>query len=228
MACGSFAGTYLLSPTTFDAAVDYQWNTALSEELYPSLAALETALRNTLHDTFTTQQNGNDFWFRSVLEPKQLREYANAHAGLIQGGLTTSPSGKIVAELNFWFWTSILSNLFGQLWADSKCALLYMASPNLPSMPNPRYEVSDRCNDIRLLRNRVMHHEPISRGMTFQRRKRSVTFSIDQLHSQIIEAIGWINPTARRTVECIDRFDTVFQSGRATVETAIRHEFQIV
>lgn len=217
-----------VSPTRFDAAVDYYWNIALSEALYPSLAALEITLRNTLHDTFTAQ-HGNDFWFRAILEPKQLREYASAHAGLIQGGLAVPPSGKIVAELNFWFWTSLLSGLYGQLWSDNRYALLYRAFPNLPAMPNPRHAVYDGCNDIRLLRNRVMHHEPISRGMAFQRRRnQTVMFSIVQLHDQIIEAIGWINSTIQRAVERIDRFDTVFRAGRAAIEGDIKDEFRIV
>jgi hypothetical protein len=221
-----FAPYVRVSPTRFDAAVDYYWNIALSEALYPALATLEITLRNSLHDTFSAQQ-GDDFWFRAILEPKQLREYSNAHAGLIQGGLATPPSGKIVAELNFWFWTSILSGLYGPLWADNKFALLYTAFPNLPAMPNPRHAVYDRCNDIRLLRNRVMHHEPISRGMTFQRRKQSVVFSIDQLHGQIIEAIGWLNSTAMRAVQRIDRFDTVFHAGRASIEAHLKDEFHI-
>ncbi|MBX3069193.1 MAG: hypothetical protein KF883_01695 [Thermomicrobiales bacterium] len=208
--------------------MDYYWNMALSEALYPALATLEIALRNTIHDTFTDQQNGNDFWFKVILEPSQLREYAGTHAHLIRNGVTSPPAGKIVAELSFGFWTSILSKLYHQVWADNKFSLIYTAFPHLPHMANPRHAVYDRCNDIRLLRNRVMHYEPIAKGMTFQGRKNQrLTFSVDQLHDQILEAIDWINPTVRRAVQCVDRFDAISTAGRADIELKIRNEFRI-
>jgi hypothetical protein len=217
------------SPSSFDAAINYYWNIALSESLYPAFAAFEIALRNTIHDAFTAMNAGNDFWFRVVLEPTHLREYAAAHANLINGGIAKPTSGKIVAELKFWFWTSMLSSLYhNAIWLPNKYAQLHAAFPHLPTMPNPRHAVYERCNDIRLLRNRVMHHEPIWNGMTFQRRRaQPAHFAIDQLHAHMLNAITWINSDIRRSIDRFDRFGYVFKNGRADIERDIKAEFGI-
>lgn len=210
-----------------DAAVIYYWNIALAEALYPTLAAFEIALRNTIHDSLTARQGGDEFWFRAVLAPAHLREYAGTHARLIENGVANPTAGKIVSELKFWIWTQILSSLYhSTLWAPNRTALLLTAFPNLPRIPNNRHYVYERCNDIRMLRNRVMHHEPIWQGMKFQRKRAPrATYTIEALHARIDEAIGWINPELQRSIRQFDRFGEVFTNGRAGIEQRIRVEF---
>src|SRR5680860_633030 len=46
-----------------ETAVHYLWNVALSEALPQALAALEIAMRNAIHSTFS-QHLGTDYWFQ--------------------------------------------------------------------------------------------------------------------------------------------------------------------
>lgn len=57
-------------------------------------------------------------------------------------------------------------------------------------------------NDIRALRNRVFHHEPIWNLPTLPRR-----------HMQLLEFIGWINPACRDMLGLIDRFTDTYSNG---------------
>jgi hypothetical protein len=230
LSAARFAPYRAASASDFDAVLNYHWNVGLSEALYPALAAFEIALRNTIHATLTQRQNGDEFWFRYVLEPRQLREYAAAHAKLIDDGMANPPAGKVVAELKFWFWTSILSGMYHQtLWNPHRAALLHIAFPHLPRVPNNRHFVFERCNDVRQLRNRIMHHEPVWQGMRFQRRGGPAQhLSIDQLHARVIEAIGWISPTLRTSVEQLDRFSAVLDPAwKARLESDIRTALQL-
>ncbi len=93
----------------------------------------------------------------------QLREYANAHLTVIKRpGVTQATSGQIVAELTFGFWTTLLSQPYHQrVWAPDRTALIRAVFPHLPPVPNNRQAVHQRYNDLRFMRNRIMHHEPI-------------------------------------------------------------------
>lgn len=203
--------------TDFDMAVNYFWNIELSEALYPGLAALEVTLRSSVHEALTTRE-GTDMWFRTQLEPGQLRTYADAYLKLLKDLKGQHPtSGQVVAQLTFGFWTTLLSQPYNQsLWAPHKIALLKAVFPNLPPVPNNRHFIHQRYNNLRLLRNRVMHHEPI-------------LFRPDlyQEWEGMIDAIGWISPTTRDSVLAIDHFDDTFHSGKARIEAALRQRFNL-
>ncbi len=146
----------------FDTIANYFWNIQLSEALYPGLAVLEVTLRSSIHDALTARE-GTDMWFRMLLEPGQLRGYAETHYMLYNRLRRKHPtSGQIVAELTFGFWTTLLSQPYHQtLWAPGKSALIKNVFPHLPKTPSNRHFFHQRYNDLRMLRNRVMHHEPI-------------------------------------------------------------------
>ena len=81
-----------------DMIVNYFWNVALSEALYPGLAALEISLRNGIHDALTNDR-GTDLWFYEpgLLEPRQLREFSNARFNLFRDHGNQPTTGRIVA-----------------------------------------------------------------------------------------------------------------------------------
>lgn len=195
-----------------DTAVNYLWNIALSESLYPSLAAIEVTLRNSIHNALT-EREGTDMWFRTLLEPGQLSTYAQTHLSLYNRLKRTEPSaGQLVAELTFGFWTTLLSQPYHQaLWALNRTAMVRQVFPHLPPTPSNRHFVHQRFNDIRILRNRIMHHEPI--------------WYRPRLHDEwkeMIEAIGWISPVMRDSVLILDHFEDTLASGRARIETHLR------
>lgn len=201
--------------TDLDMAVTYLWNVALAEALYPALAALEVTLRNSIHHALTIRE-GTDMWFRMLLESGQLSVYAQTHLKLYNRLKRTEPTaGQLVAELTFGFWTTLLSQPYHQgLWAPNKTALVKTVLPHLPPTPSNRHFVHQRYNNLRILRNRVMHHEPIWYRPRLQ-----------QEWEEMIEAIGWINPTIRDSVLILDHFDDTYRNGKDRIEMELHQRF---
>lgn len=122
----------------------------------------------------------------------------------------TSPIGTkeapttddIVASLDFGYWTSLLNrDVENTLYA----AGLYKAFPHAPHARKKkphRAQIAEKLRDLRIFRNRVMHHEPL-----FNRK------SIRKDLQSIIEVCGWIAPTAEEWVKHLSKVE-------ATLETA--------
>lgn len=185
-----------------DAVARYLWNIALSEALYPTLQALEVTLRNSLNTAIGNHFN-DPLWFDrqpSFMRQLELDKIAGAEQELLR---TQKPleAGRVVAELSFGFWTSLLDVYYEQiLWRT----LLKPAFPNMPRRIRTRRELSARLNRIRKLRNRVFHHESILNwhhpGLQPQ-------------HAQVLEIIGWMNRDMRDSIALIDRFPAVNAQG---------------
>ncbi len=101
----------------------------------------------------------------------------------------------MVAELTFGFWITLLDRRYERvLWPR----LLRSAFPHMPAAIRQRQTLSKRFDDIRKLRNRVFHHEPILNRP-----------NLIQEHAAIIDAIGWISPAMKEMTKAIDRFPAV-------------------
>lgn len=201
-----------------DMAVTYFWNIALCEALYPTLATLEVTLRNAVHNAMSARE-GTEWWYyrTNLLEPKQLREFASARMNLYFQNKRQPTAGQVVAELNFGFWTTILSQPYHQeLWTPQHGALMKAVFPHLPPIPNNRHYVHQHFNEARKLRNRVFHHEPVWHRPTLR-----------QDHAGMIRAIGWISPTVRESVALIDHFPDTFLHGWGRINTGLQHHFGI-
>jgi|GEM_PF-2451097 len=115
----------------------YCLNMALSEALYPSLQFAEIALRNKIHHALTVRC-GTDAWYdlpRARLTGWQQDRVNDAKNSVRQLGKPTTP-GRIVAELNFGFWTGFFNNSH----ARTASVLIYpeMRFPTLPRQSNTK------------------------------------------------------------------------------------------
>lgn len=72
--------------------------------------------------------------------------------------------------------------------------------------------LSGRLNEIRRLRNRVFHYEPI-----WHRR------DLGQSHDEIVETVGWLNQAAREVLVATDRFSQVYGEGPGPYRAALSH-----
>lgn len=187
---------------------NYFWNIDLAEALVPSLHAVELALRNSVHVALTNRY-GTDMWFyeQGHLEPGQLSQFANA---LREIGKKSPPrAGRLVAELTFGFWVTLLSAPYEQrIWQPDGYALLAAAFPQ--ASDRSRKQIHDRFNAIRELRNRVFHHEAIWNRSNLQ-----------QEHADIHQAVQWISPTLHRAIHAVDDFPTAV-NRRAHVEARLK------
>ena len=66
-------------------------------------------------------------------------------------------AGRVVAELNFGFWTALMDRRYEQVLFPK---LLKPCFPYMPRHERTRKNVSARFERIRRLRNRIFHHEP--------------------------------------------------------------------
>jgi predicted nucleic acid-binding protein len=200
-----------------DTLARYLWNVALCEALYPSLQSAEVALRNGLHRA-ATHLFQTDFWFdlQTVpFDPFIRREVAAARAALAKRGKDgirrPVAAGDIVAEVSFGFWTSLTAVQYDRvLWPQA----FPVAFPNLAPQQRKRKLLSKRFQDIRTLRNRVFHHEPIWHWSDLR-----------QQHNDLLEAIGWMNGNWCRSLATVDRFPNVLKQGQKPYRSPLRALF---
>lgn len=176
----------------------YVWNTCLCEALYPAIHNLEIGFRNTLHAAIE-KSYGDPQWFKDssiLVEAAGQERVAEAERELRKRGKTITP-GRVVAELHFGFWTSLLSVRYDYpLWR--RPGLLKDAFPYMSKYIRKRHPLAARFGDIRKLRNRVSHHEPIWNRPDLLGE-----------HAGIIEALGWIAPSLVTITRAVDRFQSV-------------------
>lgn len=137
----------------------YRWNTELGAAFWPTLADVEVVVRNALHRELTTwsaAEFGEPRWYLDpgrVLVREGHRDIATAQARVARAGRPVA-AGRLVAELNFGFWRSLLAARYERsLWRPC----LYRAFPG----NGRRREVHTAMTDLNLIRNRIAHHEPI-------------------------------------------------------------------
>ncbi len=201
----------------------YCWNVELAEALYPALAALEVTLRNSIHHNLAAREN-NDFWFWNVLRPEDIPAFNDKVDGLRSRHRQSPTAGQIVAEQSFSFWTMLLGKNYNQrIWTKNHAALIRSTFPYLPPTPNARRFLERHYRLLKVLRNRVMHHEPIWRGVYWNAHR----YPLPDLYVRILEGIAWISPAMRDTLQISDRFTHVHQSGKTRIESEIRDRFGI-
>lgn len=208
---------YEISTGERDKIAHYLWNTCLCEALYPVLQGVEVVLRNNLDSAISTLYG--PWWFDASSSLK-LRKSEAGRIIEAQWKLRKKLSrplvpGDIIAAQAFSFWTSLFSRYYGRpdmLWPK-------LLGPVFPYLNTNRSitKIRPRLEAIRDLRNRVFHHEPILHlsDLAYQ-------------HTQIIETIEWMNPSALQLFESIDRFPPVYSSGQVSCNEKVDVIIQIL
>lgn len=107
----------------------------------------------------------------------------------------------IVAELSFGFWTSLLSNNRHSQY-DRRLWVPYLHRA-FPLYRGRRRDLHDKLEAMRLLRNRIMHHEPIHhRDLAADRRK-------------VYELMGYLDAALAKEVSAMDRVPDVLRRRQA-------------
>jgi hypothetical protein len=193
---------------SFTQAIEhYKANIEISESFYPLLSILEVGLRNQM-DYQLTRKFNTDAWFDNndfikIVSRFQIDRITDARNSILREKKEITP-GKIISELSFGFWTSLLDSRFEKtLWKN-----LRLSFPNCPKQIRQRKTMSSKFNGIRKLRNRIFHHE-------------SVTWNIDVIKNyrdEIIEAIDWLDKDLLDWCQDLIRIDYVIDRKRKTIE----------
>ncbi len=187
---------------------NYVLNAKISENFYFLLQNFEVALRNAIYDAFKKHYPIRDFFFTHANNPRRDRYQRRQENHdrecwkMICGAKhnlrnTTLNDGKIIAELNFGFWTKLL------LSTDSKYTNMWRAifSDVFPhyqiqnSVDRDKNIVGRKINDIRIFRNRIFHYEPVFNQS-----------NLVQMHDDIIDVLGWINKDMQELSILFDDF----------------------
>lgn len=170
----------------------YNWNTAVSATFYGPLQTLEVALRNAMHRELEIKYGPG--WFNEAapgLDNGARNKIAEVRRKLAREGYLVDPP-HVVASLSLGFWVSLLgpggvvsalgvgqgarkADYERTLWRSA----LYKAFPHAKLS---RRAAHAPVEDIRKLRNRIAHHEPV-----FAR-------DLSRDHETLLKVASWIDP----------------------------------
>jgi hypothetical protein len=166
---GGYGGSDLPRP---DVLTRYLWNMALCEALYPSLHAIEAALRNTLFSagegvyplTATPRHDQIACWLDipGILMGDETKRVAVVKSRLRDVDTPLDPS-RVVAELTPGFWTALFDVRYENtriLWPRLFSQKIFAHAPR---SKRSRKALSPLFNRTRLLRNRITNRSGTGR-----------------------------------------------------------------
>ena len=175
----------------------YTLNAVLSESFHTPLHMLEVALRNRVNDTMAERHGPN--WFDDqnfARNGQQAEMLVKAKRDLKEAGKEETP-GRIVAALTLAYWTSMLGKEYENLWQTT----LHRIARQENGKGLRRKDLSAILTPVRVLRNRIAHHEPI------------LHWDLPKHHQAILRLTGWLSPVAESWCRDHSRFVAVFPAG---------------
>lgn len=140
----------------------YGWNAQVSAAFFSPLHLCEVVIRNAVASVLEAKYGDEWPWSSSfeVSLPNPQRGY-NPRCDLIKSRRGMATAGKVIPELNFVFWQKMLTSRFdSRLWDT----YLHQAFPNHApgtTVGDLRLRIHNDLEQVRKLRNRIAHHEPI-------------------------------------------------------------------
>lgn len=133
----------------------YEFNIKLSESFYPSLHNLEISLRNNFHLAIAKKYGKDWILNRKLLAGMNNREFVNlSKIDEIISKLQTQDINKIISNLSFGFWVSLLyPNYEISLWRPCLREIFPHDKKIL------RKEIHQKLENAKFIRNRIAHHE---------------------------------------------------------------------
>ena len=172
----------------------YHWNLLICQTLYPFIHSVEVALRNSIHKA-ATEKFKTEFWFDIVVTDGKSRSILEDTKNNLSRRFDNVSASDIVAALTFGFWTALIKQKTyadfrnpNRLWPD----LFPSVFPYFPRGENERRHVSDRFEEIKLIRNRLFHHEPIWKFKNANTSQKCI-IELRTKFNDIFKAIGWIS-----------------------------------
>lgn len=206
-----------LSSSNKEIIGKYVWNVKLSEVFYFLLKNLEISLRNAVYDAYKNKYPRKNLFYINQKDRYKRKEF---HAigswrmlkvvklNLIDNKKPITDD-RIISELNFGFWTKLLLDNhrnYRDMWRD----ILTDVFPLMPiekSIDQEKKNIAKKLDNIRRFRNRIFHYEPI-----FNRD------NLDDIHTDILDIIGWINPELLILTKMFDQYDEIVDQEQYIIE----------
>ena len=166
----------------------YLWNAEMGAAFLPLLGTAEVALRNAVEGRLA-EAYGAQWWeetgFLDLLGAPGAGTLRRAVRRVRADG--TVARGRLVADLSFGFWATMLAEKYARLWTVPRASF-----PGLPEGFG-RGDLDAAAQDVRALRNRVSHHEPLIRRDL----SRDYGRAMDLLRWTAPEVAAWLRPELR-------------------------------
>jgi hypothetical protein len=140
----------------------YQWNMELSSAFIIPLHVLEVSIRNAVVEALESVHTSTWPWNQgfNISLPNPSSGY-NPRKNLQQVAHRQPTIGKVVAELKFVFWEKMFTARHDTRIWNTHIKSLFPHAPTTMNVQQIRSNIHDNIRDIRELRNRIAHHEPI-------------------------------------------------------------------
>lgn len=179
----------------------YLWNVAVSESLYAPIHLLEVGLRNAIDCSMTTATGSATWYDIATLTPWGRGCVTNAKSNIERSGKLVQP-GRVIAELPFGFWTSMFESHFESPDAHFLPKGIKSTFPFMPKSLHNRKRIKADLDRIRILRNRIFHHERVVHWQ-----------DLSQQHSLILSFLDWLDPALCSLADVVDRFKDTHSAG---------------
>lgn len=184
----------------------YSYNVQLSTALYGPLHMLEVALRNVTDRKLTAVYGPGWLDNPAVLTSAyQRRCVSDARAQLQREGKAANHS-QMVAELNLGFWTSLFGREAHLLWGALR--------PIFQAKGIQRGTIAAQLRDVRHLRNRIAHYEPI------------LALPLAQRYASITTLTGYLSPTAAAWIQQHSDWQAIYPSVPLLVPDPVTGELR--
>ncbi len=206
--------------TEIETIADYVLNAKISQNFYFLLQNLEVSLRNAIYDSFKKHYPNSDFFYlfenNSFNRYKSKKEKHSRECWKMLCGvkyklkhMQTLSDGKIIAELNFGFWTELLisrDNKYTDMWRR----IFLDVFPNYKiksSIDKDKISIALKIDDIRNFRNRIFHYEPIYNQSDLIKK-----------HVDIFDILTWLNEDMKILNELFDEFKNIEENKEEIIK----------
>lgn len=181
----------------------YYANARIAQAFQPLLSFFEVILRNQLHYALASHFNDVQWLINQktgfmsdpslthtvkktgkVMVNDFLKKEVERSERTLIGKKRNITAGRVIAELNLGFWNSLYETHHYALLKGVPCQIF----KSLPTGYG-RKEVNNAIQEIRTLRNRVSHNEPLC----FSNKVYDMTYA-KEMYGKITDFLSWINP----------------------------------
>lgn len=182
------------------AARLYRANLKLAQAFHPILGVFEVVLRNKIDQALEVYFNDPDWIInqKRVLGGRLLTQILEAENRLL-GDRIPVTKGKLIASQMLGFWTETFSKPTFKILKGSPIHIF-----KHPPTALVRADISIRLNQIRQLRNRINHNEPIC----FKHQQIDCTEAA-VVHQALYAVMDWIDPNIRWLLQGLDEVQDV-------------------
>lgn len=190
----------------------YTWNLAASSALWGPIHVLEIVVRNALHDQLVERSERGDWWADPHIHLCRNEREAidSVIATLERRGAADPSSDQVVAATSFGLWVGLTGEGIARdrvlsyettLWQPR----LHKAFPHREN--RRRKYIHAKLDAVRILRNRIAHHEPI------------YCAPLQNLYDDVLEIAAMVHPEARQFIESHSRAQEVIDHLKEAVST---------